>query len=144
MLLLNICFTSLIPIVEDDNKPLAVMGRFYAKAFKLLSDAVDVVIAKEQLASEVQNETETVVVSEPEAEITVEHHFGTTFNVTEGNQQFKTTLTTCSCGEKGCRHTQAVNRHREGALRIVLPPRVKCDGIRRLLSESTNNRKYYV
>lgn len=80
---------------------------------------------------------------EPEV-IIVEHYFGTTFHVTEGNQQFTTTLTTCSCGEKDCRHTQAVNKHREGALRITLLPRVKCDGVRRLLAESTSNRKYYV
>lgn len=141
MLLLNICFTSIIPIVEDDNKPLAVMGRFYAKAFKLLSDAVEVVIAKEQ--SEVQDENETAI-PQCDAEIKVEHHFGTTFYVTEGSQQFTTTLSKCSCGEKNCRHIQAVNKHREGALRITLPVRVKCDGVRRLLSESTSNRKYYV
>ena len=138
MLLLNICFTSIIPIVEveDDSKPLAVMGRFYAKAFKLLSDVIDSVIEKEE--SEVKDKPQS------EAEIKVEHHLGTTFSVTEGSQQFKTTLTTCSCGEKNCRHVQAVNKHREGALRITLPVRVKCDGVRRLLSESTSNRKYYV
>lgn len=138
MLLLNICFTSIIPIVEDDNKPLVVMGRLYFKVFKLLSNAVDAVIdAKEQ------SETEAVI-SQHETEIKVEHHFGTTFYVTEGNQRFTTTLKTCSCGEKNCRHIQAVNKHREGVSRVTLPVRVKCDGVRRLLSESVNNRKYYV
>ena len=123
------------------------MGRFYAKAFKLLSDAVEVVIAKEQSASEPEPEVEgeaEMVIPQSEAEIKIEHYFGTTFNVTEGNQQFKTTLTACSCGEKNCRHIQAVNKHREGALRITLPVQVKCDGIRKLLAENTNNRKYYV
>lgn len=77
-------------------------------------------------------------------ELVVAHHFGTAFYVTEGSHKFTTTLKTCSCGEKNCRHIQAVNKHREGALRITLPVQVKCDGIRKLLAENTNNRKYYV
>ena len=135
MLLLNICFTSIIPIVEDDNKPLSVTGRFYAKLFGYVANVL------ESIANE---EKKVVEESTKESEMVIEHHFGTTFYVTEGSQQFTTTLSKCSCGEKNCRHIQAVNKHREGALRITLPVRVKCDGVRRLLSESTSNRKYYV
>ena len=130
MLLLNICFTSLIPSVDKDSQPLAVTGRFYATLFGYVANVIESITSKEETTEE--------------PEMVIGHHFGTTFNVTEGSQQFKTTLTTCSCGEKNCRHVQAVNKHREGALRITLPVRVKCDGVRRLLSESTSNRKYYV
>ena len=131
MLILNICFTSLISSsVDKDSQPLAVTGRFYGKLFGYVANVIEFIASKEEATEE--------------PEMVIEHHFGTTFYVTEGSHKFTTTLKTCSCGEKDCRHVQAVNKHREGALRITLPVQVKCDGIRRLLAESANNRKYYV
>lgn len=134
MILLNINFTSLWlqkEYASDEQKPVAVMGRFYCQLFRFVEKLINEIIAN---------------TDESEETLEVEHYFGSTFVVKEGDKQYKTTESTCSCGEKNCRHSQAVKKHKNNS-RINLPlapVRVKSNGLRKLLAESASNNRYYI